>query len=164
MSWYSEVLKRYSKKTIVTVSIFLAIQIMFAVLNFANGGTFVWHSITPIDQPSIFERVIYSALTFVTLGAGLYYLRFYQFLSLLFGNDRQSYRQVKSLIWLGLMWLMYAVLVPASVNVLNAIISFLYNSILFIIYVSPDLLVLSVILITFMMKRQKILSKKEAQV
>jgi hypothetical protein len=108
-----------------------------AVIQLMKGNLFIWHNIVPIDRPDIFFRIIYSALTFVTLGALLYYIGFYQFLSLIFGRNRSGYKSMKKLIWLGLMWVMYVAIVPAGVNILNSVISFGYNILVLLVYVSP---------------------------
>lgn len=138
-SWYKRVLSEYSRSTVVSVSATLAVLMVLSVTQFLNGRVFEWESIAPIDQPDIFVRFLYSALTFVSIGAGLYKLRFYQILSWVFGSDRRGYKEMKGIIWAGLILLMYFIVVPAVVEVMNAVVSFLYNFVLLSLYISPVL-------------------------
>lgn len=142
MKWYKKVIKDYSSETIVSVCITLSLLLGMAVFQLINGDAFAWHNITPIDQPDIFVRYLYSALTFLTIGALLYYLWFYKLLSMLFGRDRSGYRSAKKLIWLGLMLFTYFVIVPVGVGVANSLISFLYNVLVLLVYVSPAVFVI----------------------
>jgi len=91
--WYLRALRGYSKKTLTAVSLTLMLFFVMAVVQIMKGQSFAWTNITPFEQPEIFERTIYSALTFITLGAFLYFIRLYQLLSWIFGSDRKSYCQ-----------------------------------------------------------------------
>ena len=98
--------------------------------------------ISPISEPSLFNRVLYSALVFVTFGAFLYWVKFYQFLYHIIVKglgDRQLYRSIKGLIWGSLVLVMYFWVVPKVVAVLNIIISFFYNILNLILYLFPPL-------------------------
>jgi len=136
-SWHKRVLSEYSRSTVASVSATLGVLMVLSVAQLLNGGVFEWEKIAPIDQPDILVRFLYSALTFVSIGAILYNLRFYQFLSLLFGSDRRGYREAKGIIWAGLILIMYFVIVPFVVEVMNTTVSFLYNIALLFLYVSP---------------------------
>jgi len=48
---------------------------------------------------------------------------------------------MKGIIWAGLILLMYFIVVPAVVEVMNAVVSFLYNFVLLSLYISPVLFV-----------------------
>lgn len=48
---------------------------------------------------------------------------------------------MKGIIWTGLILLMYFIVVPAVVEVMNAVVSFLYNFVLLSLYISPVLFV-----------------------
>jgi hypothetical protein len=135
----------------------LFILLAMTIFQLLNGSPFVWRNIEPMDQPGLFARLLYSALTFVTIGALLYFIRFYQLLSSLFGHDRQGYRSAKKLIWLGLMYLMFTVLVPTGVNILNTILSFVYNIFVLMLYLSPIASSILVVIIIISIHKQSIL-------
>ncbi len=48
---------------------------------------------------------------------------------------------MKGIIWAGLILLMYFIVVPAVVEVMNAVVSFLYNFVRLSLYISPVLFV-----------------------
>lgn len=147
--WYQKVLTDYFKQTLVVVVLTSLVFFILAVIQLSKGSSFVWSNIIPLEQPDFFERAIYSALTFVTLGAFLYFIRVYQLLSMLFGSNREGYKSAKAIIWFGLLIFMYKVIVPVVVNILNFIISFVYNLALLLLCVSPVIFIgLIIILIT----------------
>lgn len=145
--WYQKILVGYFTKTIAVVGLTTLVFFVMAVVQLSKGGSFVWNNIAPLEQPEFFERAIYSALTFVTLGAFLYFIRFYQLLSMLFGSNREGYKSAKAIIWLGLLVLMYKAIIPVVVNILNFIISLLYNSFLLLLYVSPLMFIILAVLV-----------------
>lgn len=142
MRWYKKVLKE-NKKEIVSSAIFAVVFALAVLLwHFAIGKSFQWESISPIEEPSIFNRVLYGALVFVTLGAFLYWIRFYQFLyhiTVRGLRDRQLYRGIKGLLWGLLILIMYFWVVQKVVESLNAIISFFYNLLNLALYLFPPL-------------------------
>jgi hypothetical protein len=154
MKWYIKVLKEYSHETAISVCVILSVLFIMAIFQLTSGHTFVWHSIAPIERPDIFSRFIYSALTYFSLGAFLYYIRFYQLLSWIFGRDRRGYNDMKGIVWFGLIWIMYASIVPAAVNVLNSVVSFFYNVLVLMTYVSPVALVILLIVIACIIYRR----------
>lgn len=137
VSWHSKIIADYSRKSVVSLILTLTILFVMAVVQLMHGEAFEWKNIAPLDTPDIWVRFLYSALTFVTIGALLYYVRFYQLLSMLFGSNRRGYRDTKKLIWTGLILLMFFVVIPAGVDAMNAIISFLYNILILLVYISP---------------------------
>lgn len=138
MSWYKKVLKE-NKKEIASSAAFAVVFALAVLLwHFTLGKSFQWQTISPIEAPSLFIRAFYSALVFVTFGAFLYWIRFYQFLYHLI-SDRQLYRGIKGLIWGSLILFMYFWVVPTVVEILNAIISFFYNVLNLILYLFPPL-------------------------
>lgn len=138
-SWYKAVLIRTSRKEITVVGLVLAILIVMSVTRLFLGESFVWKDIAPISTPDLWNRIFWSALTFATLGAILYHLRFYLALSWLFGSDRGGYRQAKGLIWMVLILFNYHIF-PVVVDIMNTIISVAYNSLVFAVYSAPVLL------------------------
>ncbi|MBM3210450.1 hypothetical protein FJZ39_03890 [Candidatus Saccharibacteria bacterium] len=139
--WFEHVLSEYSRSTVVAVSAILAVLLMLSLVQFVKGGAFVWNDIALIDQPDILSRTFYSALTFVSIGAILYQLQFYRFLSWIFGSDRSSYKEAKRIIWVGLILIMYWYIVPVIVDLLNSTVSFAYNVSLLVLYLSPVLFI-----------------------
>lgn len=141
--WYYRRVQEYVRKDVCTIFAVISVQLAMAVWQLMQGSVFEWRNIQPIGQPDIFIRLLYSALTFGSLGAILYALRFYQFLSWIFGRDRKGYRDAKGKIWVGLILAMYFVVVPVVVDVMNAVVSFFYNVTLLALYVSPILFIIS---------------------
>ena len=138
MHWYERTFKKYSKE-ILSGAVFSILFSLFLLLYvFVAGYSFTWTDISPIEEPSIFVRIFYSALTFVTLGAFLYKIHFYQGLYRILG-DWQSFREAKAIIWVVLMALMFFVIVPTVVGILNAVLSFGYNVIALLLYLCPPL-------------------------
>lgn len=139
MSWYRQVLWQDFRKEMITVVSILAILVALSVVRLFLGESFVWQHIAPLSTPDFWQRAFWSALTFVTLGYGLYKIYFYRILSWLFGSDRAGYRQAKKIIWLGLMYVNYQIF-PVVVDILNQIISIVFNFSMMAIYAAPMLL------------------------
>jgi len=136
MTWYEQTIKKYKKEILIGAFFSIICSLLFLVWIFVMGKTFVWTDISPIEQPSIFIRILYSALTFVTLGRILYVLGFYKALYQFLG-DWRSYKEAKSIIWILLMALMFFVIVPKVVDLLNGVISIVYNILALILYALP---------------------------
>ncbi|MDD5032694.1 MAG: hypothetical protein PHC85_01040 [Candidatus Pacebacteria bacterium] len=142
MSWYKKVIAKNKKEIASSAAFAVVFALAILLWHFWLGKTFQWATINPIEAPSFFNRVLYSALVFVTFGAFLYWVRFYQFLYHLIVRglgDRQLYRGIKGLIWGFLILIMYFWVVPKVVELLNAIISFLYNILNLVLYLFPPL-------------------------
>jgi hypothetical protein len=136
MVWYQKTLKKYGKE-ILSGTIFSVIcTLVFLLWIYGVGKTFTWTDINPIEQPSIFVRLFYSALTFVTLGAALYHVGFYKALYQILG-DWRSFKEAKAIIWVLLMGAMFFVIVPLVVNILNGVISIGYNLFALFLYSFP---------------------------
>lgn len=154
MTWYKDTLQKH-KKEILSGSIFTVIcAIVFLLWIFAIGRTFSWTDISPIEQPSVFVRLFYSALTFITLGAFLYRVGFYKALYQILG-DWRSFKEAKAIIWVLLTGIMFFVIVPLVVDLLNGIISIVYNLFALALYAFPPVGI-SLILFTlyFYLKKQ----------
>lgn len=140
MSWYKKVLKE-NKKEIVSSTLFAVVFGLTVLLwHFAFGKSFKWETISPISEPSFFNRAFYSALVFLTLGAFLYWIKLYQFLYYLavrILDDKQLYRIIKGLIWGSLILIMYFWIVPEVVELMNTVLSFFYNILNIILYLFP---------------------------
>lgn len=148
MKWYNKQINKLFNETINTTAFALVFLFSLSVWHFILGQGYEWQTIAPISEPSIFQRALYSALTFVTLGAALYELGFYKFLYQVIG-DWQAYKEAKKIIWLLLMGLMFFIIVPITVSILNHIISFGYNIFNFVIYIFPPLGIAAILAIAY---------------
>jgi hypothetical protein len=139
-TWYKRILTE-KKKGIISSAIFaVMLAVAVSLWHYFSGASFEWHSISPVEAPSLLPRLFYSALVFVTLGAFLYAVGFYKFLYSFFRGVTGGYRDYKTMkayIWGLLILAMYFVIIPVVVNVLNAVISFFYNVFNFILYLFP---------------------------
>ncbi len=151
MTWYKKVLRSEGadiKSFLTWFSIFLLITLLWG---FFSGKSFEWQTISPIDEPSIFHRAFYSALVFVTLGAFLYWIKFYRLLYYISFKDWELFKALKGLVWGSLILLMYFWIVPKVVWVLNMTLSFFFNLYNLILYLFPplgvSLIVFSIVLI-----------------
>jgi len=106
----------------------------------------------------LFERYFYSAFVFVTIGAFLFWIRFYQLLhGIVVGifGDWKLYKDIKGFIWGGLMLISYFCLIPRIVDFLNSILSFFYNVFGLLLYSLPTVafsLVLSIPALVYIRK------------
>lgn len=142
IKWYQKVIIKNKKGIIKTTIISIIFTIIFSLWYFKSSNQFHWQSITPVSVPTISSRLFYSALVFVTLGAFLIFIRFYQFLHILlvkFLGSWELYRFAKKIIWNVLIFLMCFYIVPKIVGLLNAIASLFYNLWFLILYLSPTI-------------------------
>ncbi len=154
MIWYQKTLKKYGKEILSGAIFSIICTLAFLLWIYGVGKTFTWTDISPIDPPSIFVRIFYSALTFVTLGAFLYKIGFYKALYQML-DDWRSFKEAKAIIWVLLMGTMFFVIVPLVVNILNGILSIGYNLFALILYAFPPVGI-SIVLFTLYvyLKRQ----------
>lgn len=138
MTWYKQTLKKYGKEILLGAMFSVLCSLAFLIWIFVFDRTFTWINIEPIEQPSIFVRILYSALTFVTLGAFLYMIGFYKILYQFIG-DWGLFKEAKRIIWLLLMGFMFFIVVPVVVDLLNGIISILYNLLGLIVFSFPPI-------------------------
>lgn len=138
MAWQMETIKKYTKDVFSSAALYLVISIILALQFFIAGKEFQWIAIEPLEAPSIFIRIFYSALTFVTIGALLYKIRFYQFLYYVLGNWK-SFKEAKALIWIFLLYFMYSWVVPKFFSFANWVLSFFFNIFRLILYIAPSI-------------------------
>lgn len=136
MTWYERTLKKYGEEVVSGAIFSVVLSLTLLLWIYMSGYSFEWHNISPIDPPSIFQRLIYSALTYVTLGAILYSLLFYKFLYHLAG-DYRSFIELKRVVWVSLMGLMFFFVVPKTIDFLNTVLSFGYNIFNLLLYLFP---------------------------
>jgi len=142
MAWYKKVLKENKKEIVSSTAFAVVFALAILLWLFVFGKSFQWEAISPISAPTFFNRLFYSALVFLTFGAFLYWVRFYQFLYQFIVKglgDRQLYRGIKGIIWGSLILAMYFWVVPKVVELLNSVISFFYNILNLILYLFPPL-------------------------
>lgn len=140
MKWHKKVLTKYRREIIAGAVFSITFSLALLIWQFAMGKTFVWQTISPFSAPPLVYE-LYSALVFVTFGAFLYWIKFYRFLHFIFVKilgDWDLYKLAKAIIWLVLIGLMFW-LIREIVNLLNATVSFFYNVINFLLYLSPPL-------------------------
>lgn len=154
MTWYQKTLKKYGKEILAGAIFSIICTLAFLLWIYGVGKTFTWTDISPIDPPSIFVRIFYSALTFVTLGTFLYKIGFYKALYQIL-DDWRSFKEAKAIIWVLLMGTMFFVIVPLVVNILNGILSIGYNLFALALYAFPPVGI-SIVLFTLYvyLKRQ----------
>jgi hypothetical protein len=142
MTWYKNVLAKYKKEIISSAifSIFFSLSIL--LWHYGLGKSFTWIKIEPFSAPNLVERYFYSAFVFVTFGAFLYWIRFYQFLHILTVRvlgDWGLFRDIKRFVWGSLILVSYFWVVPKFVDVMNGITSFFYNLFGLVLYSFPAL-------------------------
>ncbi|MFA5163912.1 MAG: hypothetical protein WC441_05355 [Patescibacteria group bacterium] len=153
--WYKKVIIKNTKEIVSSGITYIILVLVLLLWHFALGIKFQWQNISPLSAPSIFVRVFYSAFTFCTLGLFLYVIKFYKVLHDIvvkaFGMW-ELYNAIKAILWLFLMWISYAYLVPWLFKVLNAGISVLFNIANLVLYAIPPVgiaLILSIIYLIF---------------
>lgn len=142
--WYKTTIVSYAKEhetKVVSGVLALLLCSFISAQIFIFKHAFMWVEITPIsDLP--WNRMLFSALTYVSLGAILYYLLFYKFLSFIFYRvlgDYKAYLQAKRIVWAVLMLINYYYVAPFLISILNKILSFTYNGITLLLFISPSL-------------------------
>ncbi|MFA5997553.1 MAG: hypothetical protein WC791_03645 [Candidatus Paceibacterota bacterium] len=141
MSWHKNTLLKYKKEITQSAVASFFLALVYAVCSWHLGNTFIWESISPIEQPSIFVRGLYSALAFILPGALLYEIGYYKILHDIIVKGFGLwwlYNLIKAVTWIALMALMYFVF-GLAIDVLNTIASISVNSFKFILYISPTL-------------------------
>ncbi|QQS58912.1 hypothetical protein IPN35_04955 [Candidatus Peregrinibacteria bacterium] len=141
MSWQRVTLLAFFKENLSKALFVLLFSGISLLWYFFSGEPFEWKEIEVVDALE-WQRLLYSALTFVSLGAFLYWIKFYKLLHFLFVEilgDFRAYKEIKGIIWGGLLLLMYFKIVPWCVGIINEGISFLYNITAFVLYLFPPL-------------------------
>ncbi len=152
MSWYKNTIKRYCKENVGEIIASTLFSLIILLWCFFKGAGFETEKISSISQPSIFHRLLYSALVYVTLGAFLFWTKFYKLLYWLFVKllgKKKLHKEVKRRIWIILIVLMYFVIVPWVVDILNGVISFFYNILNFVLYLYAPLGISLIALVGF---------------
>lgn len=149
-TWYKRILTEKKKEIITSTTFALVFALSVALWHYFTGKVFEWQSISPVEEPDLLPRLFYSALVFVTLGAGLYAMGFYKSLYSLYRGTRggyRAYKEMKGVIWVALILSMYFVIIPVVVDILNAVISFSYNISILVLYLFPPFGISAVVFI-----------------
>ncbi|NRH21330.1 hypothetical protein HOO68_04770 [Candidatus Gracilibacteria bacterium] len=140
MNWKRKIFKEHIKETIFATVFSLTFALVLMVANFFFDWNFDWEEIDPIEMPPLWIRGVASFFTWFTLGNWLFNLYFYKVLywiCKLFGIRYSEYKKLKQKIWVGLMLLVTFVLIPLIVDILNSLISILFNIFQFLISTIP---------------------------
>lgn len=160
MKWHQKELRKQAKEILTSGIFYLIVILSLSLWYFGIGKEFMWIPIEALDAPSIFSRLFYSALTFVTLGRILYKIKFYKFLYIVLG-DWRSFKKAKALVWAILLYFMFLWVVPKFFDLLNAIISFGYNILNLILFLFPPVGVSIIVFIIGMHIHKKIRDNKQ---
>ncbi len=160
--WHKKVLLKNAKELISNGTTYAILALVFLLWNFALGIKFEWQSISPLSEPSVFVRAFYSAFTFCTLGLFLYVIKFYKVLHDIvvkaFGMWG-LYNFIKAVLWLFLMYISYAYLVPWLFNILNTSASILFNVANLVLYALPPVGIALILSIVYMLGIKKFINK-----
>ena len=157
--WHKKALVKNAKDIVSSGTTYVILALVFLLWHFALGIKFQWQSISPLSAPSIFVRVFYSAFTFCTLGLFLYVIKFYKVLHDIvvkaFGMW-ELYNFIKAILWLFLMYISYAYLVPWLFNVLNGGISILFNIANLVLYALPPVGIALILSTIYLLSSKKL--------
>src|SRR3989338_218798 len=155
--WYKKVLLKNAKEIVSDGTTYAILALVLLLWHFALGVKFEWQNISPLSEPSIFVRAFYSAFTFCTLCLLLYVIRFYKVLHDIvvkaFGMW-ELYNLIKAVLWLFLMYISYAYLVPWLFNILNSGISILFNIANLVLYALPPVGIALILSIVYLLCRK----------
>lgn len=157
-NWHKKVLLKNAKEVVGSATTYMILAFVLLLWYFALGIKFEWQTISPLSAPSIFVRVFYSAFTFCTIGLFLYAIKFYKVLHDIvvktFGMWR-IYNLIKAVLWISLMYISYAYLVPCLFNALNASALILFNTASLVLYALPPIGIALVLSVVYMLGRNK---------
>lgn len=131
MNWSQKILKRYLKEAWILSLFSITFVLIIIIANQFFGWSFEWKEIDIIDQPAPLIRIFYSALAYISIGAISYHIGFYYWLYQIFWGflwNYRLYKDIKKLIWTWNILIMYFIIVPWVINMLNFTISLFLNS------------------------------------
>ncbi|NTW15329.1 MAG: hypothetical protein HGA38_03090 [Candidatus Moranbacteria bacterium] len=135
-----KILKKEAKSIALSAVAVFVFLLVFQLREYFSGEVFVWKSIKPLSAPSFWNRAFYSAFTFFTFGAFLYWIKFYKLLYAVLVDifdARRLYESVKGLLWIALMWVSYHWTIPAIFDGLNLSASIVFNLLSLSLYLLP---------------------------
>lgn len=140
MSWKRKIFKEHIKETIFSMVFSLTFALVLMIANFFFDWNFDWKKIDPIEMPQLWIRGVASFFTWFTLWNWLFNLYFYRVLywiCKLSWIRYSEYKKLKQKIWIWLMLLVTFVLIPLIIDILNSLISILFNIFQFLISTIP---------------------------
>lgn len=156
--WHGKVLLKYTKEIIGSATTYIILLLILLLWHFVLGIKFHWQSISPFSAPSFFTRTFYSAFTFGTLGYFLYIIKFYKLLNDIVVKIFDMwglYNFIKAVVWLFLMFISWAYVVPWIFNILNGGMSILFNIANFILYAAPPVGIALILSLIYILIRKK---------
>lgn len=140
MSWKKRIFKEHIKETIFATVFSCTFALTIMIANFFFDWNFDWKEIDPIEMPPLWIRGVASFFTWFTLWNWLFNLYFYKALYSIckfLWISYSKYEKLKKQIWVWLMLLVTFVLIPLIIDILNSIISILFNIFQFLISTIP---------------------------
>jgi hypothetical protein len=145
MHWYNREIRKYTIGTMGMVVWTLIATIFVSVWVYFTSDYYEWQNIEIIPLVP-WVRILLSALTYVTLWRLLYksqiVYRPLHFVIVRIFRNKKLYNEAKDIIWFVLLGVMCFVILPVIVSFLNFLISCVYNFALFLIYISPPIAIL----------------------
>lgn len=157
--WYKKVLLKNAKEVMSSGTTYVILALALLLWHFALGIKFEWQTISPLSAPSVFVRVFYSAFTFCTIGLFLYVIKFYKVLHDIVVKTLgmwELYNLIKAVLWLFLMYISYAHLVPWLFSILNTSASVLFNVASLVLYVIPPVGIALILSIMYLLFKKKL--------
>lgn len=139
-TWINKVLKERIKEWLIVAIFPITFTITFIIVNYFLGWNFDWKEIDYLEQPAPLIRIFYSALAYISIGAILYGIGFYYWLHQIFWGflwNYKLYKDIKKIVWMWNILIMYFIVVPWIIHLLNFIISLFFNSYNFFIQSLP---------------------------
>lgn len=165
ITWYNKaIIDTIKKELTMSTVLVLCFTILFTILrSYIFDDSFTWEWIEPIEF-SLFTRIFYSALTYVTIGKILYDLYFYKILYQISG-DYRSFKELKRIIWFGLMFFTWKYTLPLFEKVANFILSIGYNVFKFLLFFAPIVIIsfLVIYLVIYLKKNYSKISLKTSE-
>lgn len=164
ISWYKKALVKQVRETFSSVGFYILFILILALWYFLLGKGFELREIHPIEIPTIFSRLFYSALVYLTLGRILYIFDFYKALAVIVGEilgNWKLYWVIKNIVWRVLIFTMWFYILPKIINFLNFVLSLLYNALTLLLYLSAPLGISAILFISYLLIKSRIQFSKE---
>jgi len=139
MDWQKKEIHKLIKENKHITIVFCILWLLWLIAYFYYTDDFIKTDVEPIPEPTLTLRLM-SALWFLGLWRLLYHIWFYwilYFFMVRIGWDRKGYNELKVSIWDGVTLITGFVIVPFIIEVLNVILSYLYNWMMYLFYILP---------------------------
>lgn len=156
-NWHNKVLLSHKKEIESSAIFFAGFLLVLLLWQYLTGQHFVWQNISIISEPSVFDLLFYKAFAFVTVGAFLYYIvklwKILKFICIDLLGSPGLYYEVKRIVW-AIILLITFYTTPKLFDLLNAMLSFLYNILNLTLYLFPPLGISLIIFIILLLYKQ----------